>query len=186
MTRLLGVIFLTLLVVIVGFQFRDYLSDIIPAYAGKLFGQAEPQATTFSLAFPDTGESIQETQHPNLLEALGGSAFHPLLGAAGIAGFLLLLRRTAATTFLLPPLVLGLASVRLGVRFTMYAAPALLLGLFAALDWILTSTKERGDWEIFAKIGISTVMLLTIVPSLDQTLRSCLWRPSSTKPTPKR
>ena len=170
-TRLLGVIFVTLLVVSAAFQFRGYLADAIPAYAGEFFGQAEPQAASFSLVFPDTTASIQETQHPDLMEALSGSAFHPLLGAAGILGLFILLRRKITASFFLPLLVLGLGSVRLGVRFTMYAAPAILLGLFTVLDWLLTYTRERGNWGTFTRIGIPTILLLTIVPAVDQTLR---------------
>ncbi len=171
MSRLLGVIFVALLAGTAAFHFQGYLSNVIPTYVGRLFGQAEPQVTAFSLVFPDTTASIQETQRPNLVEALSGSAFHPLLGAAGILGLFILLRRKVTASFLLPLLVLGLGSVRLGVRFTMYAAPAILLGLFAALDWLLINTRERGIWGTFVRIGIPAVLLLTIIPPIDQTLR---------------
>ena len=167
-TRIIGVGLFVMLAVILGIQFQEYLSMAIPAYAGKLFADGGSQASGSVLVFPDLAASVRETQKVNLGFALEGMAFHPLLGAAGVLGYLVLLWKKPAAVFLLPLLLLGMGSVRLGIRFTMFATPVILLGLLVPLDWMAAQAGERYAWDKRLRAAVSLMTVLVLIPVMVQ------------------
>ena len=167
-SRIIGVLLVILLVVITGIQFQEYLSHKIPAYAGKLFGDGGSQPSGFALIFPDLAASVRETQKVNLSMALEGMAFYPLLGAAGVLGYLVLLWKKPAAVFLLPLLLLGMGSVRLGIRFTMFATPVVLLGLLVPLEWVVVQAGQRYAWDKRLRAVIALTVVLVLIPMMYQ------------------
>lgn len=167
-TRLMGVVLFVMLAVILGIQFQEYLSITIPAYVGKLFGDGGSQASGSVLVFPDLAASVRETQKVNLNFALEGMAFHPLLGAAGVFGYLFLLWKKPAAVFLLPLLLLGVGSVRLGIRFTMFATPVVLLGLLVPLEWATVQASQRYAWDKRLRAAAALIIVLVITPLMVQ------------------
>ena len=167
-TRLMGVGLFVVLAVILGFQFQEYLSIAIPAYVGKLFGDGGSQASSSVLVFPSLAASVRETQKVNLNFALEGMAFHPLLGAAGAFGYLFLLWKKPAAVFLLPLLLLGVGSVRLGIRFTMFATPVVLLGLLVPLEWATVHASQRYAWDKRLRAAAALMIVLVIIPLMVQ------------------
>ena len=167
-TRLIGVVLFVMLAVIVGIQFQEYLSIAIPAYVGKLFGDGGSQASGSVLVFPNLAASVRETQKINLSLALEGMAFHPLLGAAGVLGYLVLIWKKPTAVFLLPLLLLGMGSVRLGIRFTMFATPVILLGLLVPLDWMAAKAGERYAWDKRLRAAASLMIVLVLTPLMVQ------------------
>lgn len=165
--RRIEIILIAILIMIAGFYSREYLVNTIAVYMGKIFGQAGSQTSSFRLIFPDLIQSIRETQRINLGKILSGMAFHSLLGVAGIIGYLILLRKIAAAWLLLPLLLLGLGAVRLGIRFTMYGAPVILLGLSAAFEWLIDRIPKK-PWGTSVKIGLVAIILLAVIPSIYQ------------------
>jgi dolichyl-diphosphooligosaccharide--protein glycosyltransferase len=167
-TRLIGVGLFVMLAVILGIQFQEYLSIAIPAYMGKLFGDWGSHASGLALLFPNFTASVRETQKVNLAVILEGIAFHPLLGAAGVLGYLVILWKKPAAVLLLPLLLLGLGAVRLGIRFTMFATPVVLLGLLVPLDWISAQAGERYAWDKRLRAAVSLTTVLVLIPVMVQ------------------
>jgi dolichyl-diphosphooligosaccharide--protein glycosyltransferase len=104
----------------------------------------------------------------NLAVILEGIAFHPLLGAAGVLGYLVILWKKPAAVLLLPLLLLGLGAVRLGIRFTMFATPVVLLGLLVPLDWISAQAGERYAWDKRLRAAVSLMTILVLIPVMVQ------------------
>jgi hypothetical protein len=167
-TRLIGVGLFVMLAVILGIQFQEYLSIAIPAYVGNLFSDGGSQASGSVLVFPSLAASVRETQKVNLGFTLEGIAFHPLLGAAGVLGYLVILWKKPAAVLLLPLLLLGLGAVRLGIRFTMFATPVVLLGLLVPLDWISARAGERYAWDKRLRAAVSLMIVLVLFPLMVQ------------------
>lgn len=87
------------------------------------------QVATTSLNLPSVVASIRETQNLPILEILSFAAGHPALFFVFLAGYVwLVLRRPVAVIFL-PLLLLGLASIKLGARFSMFAVPVMGAGV---------------------------------------------------------
>jgi dolichyl-diphosphooligosaccharide--protein glycosyltransferase len=120
------------------------------------------------LVFPGLAVSVRETQKVGLNFALEGMAFHPLLGAAGVLGYLFLLWKKPAAVFILPLLLLGMASVRLGIRFTMFATPVILLGLLVPLEWATVWAGQRYAWDKRLRAVAALTIVLVIIPLMVQ------------------
>jgi dolichyl-diphosphooligosaccharide--protein glycosyltransferase len=120
------------------------------------------------LVFPDLAASVRETQKVNLSLTLEGMAFHPLLGAAGVLGYLVILWKKPTTVLLLPLLLLGLGAVRLGIRFTMFATPVILLGLLVPLDWMAAKADERYAWDKRLRAAVALMIVLVLIPVMVQ------------------
>ena len=167
-TRLMGIGLFVMLAVILGIQFQEYLSITIPAYLGKLFGDGGSQVSGSVLVFPDLAASVRETQKVNLNFALEGMAFHPLLGVAGVLGYLFLLWKKPVAVFLLPLLLIGVGSVRLGIRFTMFATPVVLLGLLVPLEWATVQASQRYAWDKRLRPAAALMIVLVLIPLMVQ------------------
>lgn len=119
---------LSLLILFTGWQFQDFLLARLSGYLG-MAGDG-----TSGLSFPDFGISIREVQRIGATDALQGAGFAWWLGGLGLIGFLYLLIRFPVVGLLAPLLALGLLSPRIGIRFAMFASPAVVLGLIVPLD----------------------------------------------------
>jgi len=149
-----------------GLQFQEYLVDAAETYLGRLFGGAGAGPQVLELSWPPVSASVREMQDAGLFSILEGAAFHPLAGLLGAAGFCLLCVRRPATALLLPLLGLGLAAAVMGIRFTMFAAPPLALGLLVPLEWGAARLWRGRGWrlahlaEIGALAGFGALLLL--------------------------
>jgi dolichyl-diphosphooligosaccharide--protein glycosyltransferase len=142
-------------------QFEGYLSGKISQY----FRPSDDAAV--SIAYPDLGQSVREVQDVEPIQALQGAAYHWILGAVGLVGFLLLLRRDWSVSFLIPLLLLGLTSPHTGARFTMYASPALMLALLVVIETLKDHVfREYPRWE--ARADFFLVVLLVGLLFLEQ------------------
>jgi dolichyl-diphosphooligosaccharide--protein glycosyltransferase len=138
-----GVTLLSLMLVMVllamftWFQFEDYL-------AGKIMQYFQPAAgEVVGISYPELGQSVREVQKIDWVQVLGGAAFQWWIGIPALVGYIFMLYRYPLAVFLAPLLSLGLLSPRLGTRFTMYAVPALMIGLFTAIDTVLRKIEVK-------------------------------------------
>ncbi len=91
--------------------------------------EARSAASVSALSLPSVLPSIREAQNSPFSDILRVMAGHPALFPVLLAGYVwLALRRPVALVFL-PLLLLGLASAKLGMRFSMYGAPAMGAGM---------------------------------------------------------
>jgi dolichyl-diphosphooligosaccharide--protein glycosyltransferase len=152
--RLALALLLGLLVILVGVQFQDYLVVRIARYVGEADGGAS------GLVYPDIGASVRETRTVHWMASLQGAAFFWWLGIAGLLGFVYLSAKRPIALLLAPMLVMGLLSLRLGVRFAMFAGPVLVLGVIIPLDGWLAGWQPARRRGIPASAVISGAMLL--------------------------
>ncbi len=163
-----GLLVIIVLIGITAFRYREYLALAIPNYLGPLFGQGGSEVADFSLVFPDLTASVRETQKVSLLRILEGMAFHSLLGVAGIVGYIWIIRKNPRVLFMLPLLLLGFSAVRSGVRFTMLAAPVVLLGLFIPIEWASQRWEMRFSNVVKGKQAVTAILLLLMIPVMIQ------------------
>lgn len=159
-------ILITLLIASTGGPFREYLVQALPAYTAGLVGGQPPAAPDWILVFPEVAASVRETQTVNLISTLEGSSFHPLLGALGVIGILYLSWKRPVTIFLVPMLLLGLASARIGIRFAMFAAPVLLIGSLVPPERLLLQSRWNPSWGRAALIGAAVVAVAILLPRM--------------------
>lgn len=128
---LLLALVLCLLLVLSVFQFQDYLVDRLQHYLGlSVAGKTE-------LPFPELSQSVRETQDIGLKQALDGAAFQWWLGVLAVFGYGYVIIKRPLAVLLAPSLLLGLLSPAIGVRFTMFAAPVMALGLIVPISWVV-------------------------------------------------
>jgi hypothetical protein len=167
--RISAATLILLLAAIVGLQFQEYLLEAARSYLGRFTGGGAADLNLLELAYPSVSGSVRETQDIGLVDILQGAGFHPLLGLLGTVGFLILCWKRLPALFLLPLLALGLAAVRMGIRFTMFAAPPVILGLLVPLEWVLRRTGVKRGWKsgnmaAFAGAAALIVILLAYKP----------------------
>ena len=155
--RIALALLLGLLLFFTGNQAHDFLAARIAHYVGLPGGNAS------GLAYPDLSSSVRETQAVNPMAALQGAAFLWWLGIAGLVGFVLLIIRRPPAVFLAPLLILGVLSLRIGVRFVMFAAPVLCLGALVPADWWLA--KRRG---VLQSGWLFIAALVVVVPFVQR------------------
>lgn len=85
--------------------------------------------------FSGIGQSIREARNVPWSEVLGRFIVPSWVGFFGLVGFVLVLAFRPSALFLLPLLVLGVASVKLGNRFAMFGGPVVAIGLAVGLGW---------------------------------------------------
>jgi hypothetical protein len=118
------------------------LQGFLPARIAHYIGDAGSKLG--GLNYPAPSSSVRETQGIGPVAALQGAAFLWWLGIAGLLGFVLLTIKRPPALFLAPLLVLGFLSLRMGVRFVMFAAPVLCLGAIVPLDgWLAGRSRGR-------------------------------------------
>jgi hypothetical protein len=151
-------------------QFQPYLSIALPTYLGSLFGSAESQSIDSYLVYPALSASVRETQVGDLLRTAEGIAFHPLVAAAGVLGYLLCLRKKPVAVYLLPLLILGFGSLRMGIRFTIFATPVVLMGLLVPLEWFTRKVSQKrgwgNKWKTVAILGALSISALIATSNL--------------------
>ncbi len=114
---------------------------------------------TSSILFPAVLQSIREAQNidlANLYARICGNA--PLFWAGLIAYFYLVWKKPLFLTFL-PILVLSVASVRLGNRFTMYGGIVWGTGLAFGLSTLLKAYKSPAALRVIAQVLLCLAIL---------------------------
>lgn len=154
-------------------EILDTLSNQINAYL-KHSGDAHFSGAT-SLVFPSVAQSIIEIQDLSFTALF--PYFHPWLEAslAGCACFFIVIWRKPGALFLLPLMVLGILSSRLGGRMVMFGAPGVAIGLALPFSWLLTRLfknklhKITCAWLACAILcAIMVAPFLDMIPSLSQ------------------
>ncbi|MEW5773928.1 MAG: hypothetical protein AB1916_10445, partial [Thermodesulfobacteriota bacterium] len=130
------------------------------------------------LDLPSVMASVREASTYKFKDVVNLVAVHWSLFAASLAGLALALARRPLLAIWLPLLGLGLASVKLGVRFTMYAGPALGLGLGLGLAELLVmlGAGRRMRWSAQAVLLVLVGWLLAL-PLPDLSAMTVLSKP---------
>ena len=160
--RFMIVLLLILLLILTWIQFESYISTTLSTYASWLIRDVSTSSGASSFAYPELVASLRETQSMTISGILEGIAFIQWLGILGIFGFAVLLWKKPITFFLLPLMLMGLTSMRLGARFAMFAAPVVFLGLFVPLDWGLARVSRKYGWGLKWR-SIVTILSLFFV-----------------------
>lgn len=115
--------------------------------------------TSNLLSFPRLITTIEEATRPDaklLFQLLGG---HWTLFVLGTAGFVYLIVRRPLAFVFVPFLVLGVGSAGLGLRFTLYGAPAVGLGLGVGLTWALRDLRIPGLFRWLTQAAVLVFFL---------------------------
>lgn len=144
------------------FQYQDYLIERIPHYF-HLNG-----FDTASLTFPDLARSVRETQGIAIRAALQGIAYQAWLCVLGMLGYIFLAIKRQAALLLTPALLLGLLSPSIGMRFTMFASPVVILGLCVATSWILPEGVAMWGKELPGSQLLFAAVLLIGIPLIQR------------------
>jgi undecaprenyl-diphosphooligosaccharide---protein glycotransferase len=133
--------------------------------------------TEQSIILPNRMLSVREAQPVEWSSLLSRIGVHWAFFSAGLAGYILLLRKRPMAIVLLPMLLLAIAGIKLGNRFTMYGGPAIGLGLGFFLSRILegAALPKRILWAahillaggVFA-VAFSTATQLRPAPVLPR------------------
>ncbi len=108
-------------------EIGGYYSVLATYWRFSAVEQAVPLVKALTL--PSVIESIRETTNLSLAQAMGYAAGHWSLYVLAMLGLVFAAWRRPAVLVFLPLLGLGLASIKMGNRFTMYACPVVGLGL---------------------------------------------------------
>ena len=163
-SRLALGILLVLLLILTWNQFEGYLATTLSTYAASLVQDLPGTGLITSFAYPDLVASLRETQTMTISNILKGAGFLLWFGILGVMGYVILLFKKPITFFLLPLLLLGLASTRLGARFAMFAAPVVFLGLFVPLDWGSALVSQKFGWGKRWRGVIAVSGLVVVIP----------------------
>lgn len=154
-------------------EILDTLLNQINAYL-KHSGDAHSSGAA-SLVFPSVAQSIIEVQDLSFTALF--PYFHPWLEASiiGFCGFFVVICRRPGALFLLPLLLLGLLSSRLGGRMVMFGAPIVALGLALPVFWLLLrfgrarlGAAAAGWISCCLLCAIVVAPFLDMIPSLSQ------------------
>ena len=113
-----------------------------------------------------TADTIQELQTLSFQKGVERIIGDYYLFTLGIIGVVLLFVKKPRSIMLLPFLLLGLASFKLGIRFSMFAAPALSIGVFYLVYVIVGFAHKIFDDKIVidgVKIAVFAVMAYTSI-----------------------
>ncbi|MBG0775556.1 MAG: hypothetical protein H0S85_03880 [Desulfovibrionaceae bacterium] len=117
------------------------------------------------VAFPSIVQSVIEAQLYPFQEVV--NKIHPWVGVVllGLVGFLAVCLARVEAVLLLPLGVLALASVRLGIRMTMFGGPCFALGLGIPVAWTVRRLlARRGELRARAMSwGVQIALLLVLV-----------------------
>jgi hypothetical protein len=98
------------------------------------------------------------------------TAFHGSIAILGVAGCVWAMVKRPVLLAFLPLLLLGPAAAKLGIRYAMYAAPALGMGAALTLSWV---TARSPRWR-FVALG---VLLCAVVGLAGQSALDCRPKP---------
>ena len=107
---------------------------------------------------PPVINSVTEAQPVNLDGAVFFLAGNWPLFIAGIAGFAIVVWKHPATLVLLPLIALGIGSLRLGIRFTMYGGAVMGVGLAAGAALLLRG-RNRSRW---LSVLVQLILLIAV------------------------
>ena len=141
-------------------QFEGYISTTLSTYAAWLMQDIAPNSIKTTLIYPEIVASLRETQQLSVPDTFKGIGFFKLAGILGVLGYGIMLWKKPITVFLFPLLLLGFASIRLGARFTMFAAPVVFLGLFVPLDWSVAHVSQKYGWGNKTRGLIAVISLI--------------------------
>ncbi len=113
-----------------------------------------------------TADTIQELQTLSIQKGIERIIGDYYLFVLGIIGVILLFIKKPQSLMLLPFLLLGLASFKLGIRFSMFAAPVLSVGIFYLVHFILQYANRIFDDKIVidgVKVAVFAVMAYTSI-----------------------
>lgn len=113
-----------------------------------------------------TADTIQELQTLSFQKGVERIIGDYYLFALGMVGAILLFIKKPQSLMLLPFLLLGLASFKLGIRFSMFAAPVLSVGIFYLVHFILQYANRIFDDKIVidgVKVAVFAVMAYTSI-----------------------
>lgn len=115
----------------------------------------------------DTVQELQTLNFQKGVERIIGDYFFFIFGAVGI---LLLFIKKPQSLMLLPFLLLGITSFKLGIRFSMFAAPIFSIGIFYLLHYILQYTHKIFDDKIVIYgvkiVAFGVIAYTTIMPHI--------------------
>lgn len=122
-------------------------------------GETKALSDVASLSLPSVLPSIREAQNIPFADVLRFLAGHPALFPVFLAGYVwLVVKRPVALVFL-PLLLLGLTSLKLGARFSMFAAPAMGAGLIGLGLLAERFIPRRGPRLAAAVVGLLAALL---------------------------
>jgi len=108
-------------------------------------GELAPQgnAAIVGPIFPSIMQSIIEAKLVPMSQILARGVFAPWLGWLALLSSAVVVFLRPAAVFLLPLIVLQLASVKLGIRFSMFGGAALFVCLGVSLYWLVDVVARR-------------------------------------------
>ncbi len=152
----------------------QYISAKILAYMKPITQEVGSSGT---LVYPSITQSVVEAQNVQIQDILERMMPWSWLSIVGMVGLALLLVVRPVVMFLVPLVVLGFLSVKMGARMTMFGGPGVALGLGALFLWLLRWYLPKRLWNHWTEVLCPTVLgLCLLVPWLQL----YLWTP----PTP--
>ena len=158
-----AVIFLTVIVA------SSIVQEPVTAIAQKISVYLSPSGNGEGLAlsrpvFPSIVQSIIEAKHVAMSEILGRGAFASWLGWLALLSSVAVVLLRPAALFLFPLVVLQLASVKLGIRFSMFGGASLLVYLGVVLYWLMEIALRRLARKeligLCAQVGLGVAFLV--------------------------
>lgn len=137
-------------------QLAAYWELLVTYWKFSAVEQAAPMAK--DLALPSVMESIRETVNLPLSHAMGQAAGHWTLYVLAVLGLAFAAWRRPAVLVFVPLLGLGLASIKMGNRFTMYACPVAGLGLGLGAADLLVRLGRGRIWRLGAQVVLCALV----------------------------
>ncbi len=104
--------------------------------------------------YPSIVQSIIEAKLIPLATVFERGIFFSWLGYLSLLCTFVVVAVRPVAIFLLPLVVLQLASMKLGVRFTMFGGAALVIYISVCLDWLLRSVLPEFSWKKYASVSV--------------------------------
>ncbi len=131
------VLVLGILVIGLNGTFWSTLFASIGSYLKPVDNAGESAGANLHVVFPSVVQSVIEAQNLAVKEMLQYFYTYPWVALVGCVGFLFAILFEPVLAFMAPLFVLGLLSFKLGGRMTMFAGPALGVGICYPLHWML-------------------------------------------------
>ena len=113
--------------------------------------------------YPSIIQSIIEAKLVPLSEIFARGAFFPWLGWIALLSAALVCLLRPVSIFLFPLLALHLASVKLGIRFSMFGGAPLMVFLGVGLYWLTRALACRFSVKEGAVVGVQVVLGLSVL-----------------------
>jgi hypothetical protein len=126
---LLSIMLLSIMLLLARQVLPGYAIERIARYLPSLGVRETVRESSVPWIYPTLSSSVRETQPLGLSLTVEGMSFAWWLGLLGSIGFLILLCLQPLSLFLTLLAIVGVSSLWIGPRFTMFAHPPLMLGL---------------------------------------------------------